>query len=416
MNAARGRDAGPLVIAHVSDLHVSLFGDTFHDRARLVKRSARPADTSPTKYEVYWEEAGWRVLHERGARRGKLALVDPEGFAHPIPGPREAGGAPDPVERAAAKACRLEARRAQTLARGQPSDGALGTLLENTPKNSNVRLLRAAKAVEAGGADVVLVTGDLTDDGDGYELIESAFGKWKEAGRLFAVPGNHDLYLFPLAGSGRPRPTAETKRARWREFAARIGLALDPCGAWTTALAGGDVALVGLDSCARPQRRFFRQNGGIGEAQLAYLRALAKTPAWSRARHRLVALHHHVVPLPHGVGKRPPSEIGMRLDDAQGAAEVFDEIGATLVLHGHRHVSEQRQPAGSNFTILASPSLTLGCRSGDGPSYWRVELGERAHATRVKVPMDAVPQEEDPSDAPPDAEGSASRLPDDGEV
>ena len=50
----------------------------------------------------------------------------------------------------------------------------------------------------------------------------------------------------------------------------------------------------------------------------------------------------------------------MRLDDARSAAEAFDEVGITAVLHGHRHVSEQRQPAGSNFVILASPSLTLG--------------------------------------------------------
>ena len=35
---------------------------------------------------------------------------------------------------------------------------------------------------------------------------------------------------------------------------------------------------------------------------------------------------------------------------------------------------------------------------GDGPSYWRIELGDRAHAQRVKVPMDAVEQEEDPSE------------------
>jgi 3',5'-cyclic-AMP phosphodiesterase len=393
--------AETLVLAHVSDLHTSTFGDTFHDRARVVKRSARPADLTPTKFEVYWEEAGWKVLHERGARRAKIALVDPEGYLHPIPSPREAGGAPDPVERAAGKACRLEARRASTLARAIPSEGAITTLLEHTPKNSNVRLLRAARVVEASDADIVLVTGDITDDGDGYELVESAFARFRNAGRLFAVPGNHDLYLFPLAGSGRPRPSADAKRARWRDFAARIGLDLDKSGAWHSALPGGDAILVGLDSCARPQRRFFRHNGAVGPEQLEYLRALAKTPAWTKARHRLVALHHHVVPLPHGVGKKPPSEIGMRLDDATTVAEVLDEIGATLVLHGHRHVSEQRQPAGSNFTILASPSLTLGCRSGDGPSYWRVELGLHAHATRVKVPMDAVEQEGDPDEVTP---------------
>src|SRR5205085_10759862 len=158
-----------------------------------------------------------------------------------------------------------------------------------------------------------------------------------------------------------------------------------------------DAVFVGLDSCARPQRRFFRHNGGIGPAQLEHLREIGKKPEWLAARHRLVLLHHHVVPLPHGVGRKAPSEIGMRLDDAKSAAEVFDEIGVTAVLHGHRHVSEQRQPAGSNFTILASPSLTLGCRSGDDPSFWRIELGEKMHAERVRVPVEAMEQDDDPS-------------------
>jgi hypothetical protein len=94
----------------------------------------------------------------------------------------------------------------------------------------------------------------------------------------------------------------------------------------------------------------------------------------------------------------------MRLDDARSVAEVFDEVGITAVMHGHRHVSEQRQPAGSNFTILASPSLTLGCRSGDDPSFWRVELDDRMHATRSRVTdVEGMEQDDDPSDGALDA-------------
>ena len=105
-------------------------------------------------------------------------------------------------------------------------------------------------------------------------------------------------------------------------------------------------------------------------------------------------LHHHVVPLPLGVGRRAPSEIGMRLDDGNAAAEVFDQIGVTAVLHGHRHVSEQRRPAGSHFTIFAAPSFTLGCKSGDDPSYWRIELSDHMTAERVYVGTEAIVGEE----------------------
>jgi 3',5'-cyclic AMP phosphodiesterase CpdA len=389
------------VLAHVSDLHVSEFGDTFHDRLRVVKRSANVAPVDASRLEVVWEEAAWRILRERGKRRARLYLVDPHGYVHPIPGLKQSGGLVDPVERAAAKACRLEARRASVLARHVPTAPALRHLFEATPRNSNVRLLRAAAAIEEAGADAVVVTGDLTDDGVGYELVEAAFSRWKDKGMLFAIPGNHDLYLFPLRGSGRPKPTHATKRAAWNAFAERLGLGLHPTGAWWKVLPEARTVLVGLDSCARPQRRFFRQNGGLGKDQLDFLREIGKKPEFQAARHRIALLHHHVVPLPHGVGRRPPSEIGMRLDDARSVAETLDEVGITAVMHGHRHVSEQRQPAGSNFMILASPSLTLGCRSGDDPSFWRVELDARMHASRVHVTtVQGMEQDDDPSEAP----------------
>ncbi len=402
------------VLAHVSDLHVSEFGDTFHDRLRVVKRSAHVAPVDPGKYETVWEEAGWRVVHERGKGQAKIGLVDPHGYVHPIPSVKESAGLLDPVERAAAKACRLEARRASVLARHVPSPAALRHLFDATPRNSNVRLLRAAAAIEEANVDAVIVTGDLTDDGSGFELVEAAFARWSAKGRLFVVPGNHDLYLFPMRGSVRPRPTHASKRAAWQAFAARLGLELHPTGAWWKAVPEADAVFVGLDSCARPQRRFFRHNGGVGPAQLAWLREVGQRAEFKAARHRIVLLHHHVVPLPHGVGRRAPSEIGMRLDDARSAAETFDEVGITAVMHGHRHVSEQRQPAGSNFTILASPSLTLGCRSGDEPSFWRVELDARMHASRVRVPAPGIEQDDDPSESPIESllEGALDRQSD----
>lgn len=389
-------------LAHVSDLHVSTFGDTLHDRGRAVKRTARIADVGEPRFEVCWEEAGWRVVRARKTqRKAEVVLVDPAGYGHPVPSVRESGGLLDPVERAAAKACRLEARCADTLAGAAPGPGALAQMLETTPHNTNLRFLRAARTVVEQNVDAVVVTGDCTDDGDGWQLVESAFADWRDGGRLFPIAGNHDLYLFPVASSVRPRPTHESKRTRWRDVAARAGLALEPCGAWKRVVSEADAIFVGLDSCARKQRAFFRQNGAIGPEQLAWLREVAATPEWKQVRHRVVLCHHHVVPLPVGVGKRAPTEIGMRLDDGRAFADTLAEVGATLVMHGHRHVSERRNPAGYDFELLAAPSLTLGCKSGDAPSFWRVELDTRVHVERVRIPVEALEQENDPGTEPP---------------
>jgi Icc protein len=390
-------------LAHVSDLHISPFGDTLHDRARLIKRSAHVVDTTEGRFETCWEEGGWRVLRERGKKKSEARLVDPQGYSHNIPNAREAGSLLDPVERAAAQACRLEARRSVTLAAAPPSEGALASMLEVTPQNANLRLLRAARVVAEHDIDAVVITGDCTDDGDGWELVEAAFGSWRDRGRLFVIPGNHDLYLFPIASSARPRPTHASKRARWREFATRAGLEIEPCGAWKRVIEQCKAIVVGLDSCARRQRAFFRQNGAIGPEQLGWLRTLAQAREWKQARHRIVLFHHHVLPLPLGIGKRAPTEIGMRLDDGRAFAEALDDVGVTVVMHGHRHISERRHPAGHDFELFAAPSLTLGCKSGDSPSFWRIELDSRVHAERVRIPVEAVEQENDPGTEPPPA-------------
>ena len=384
--------ASPFVIAHISDLHLSTFGDTFHDSARIVKRGRYPIDERVAPHKPRWEQDGWRVLHPKAAIPGKVILVDPQGYRHPVPPQRQMPGL-DATERAATKAIELEARRAQRLARDLPSDQDIARLLESSPINTNIRFLDALRAIDD-GVDQVIITGDITDDGDGWELAESALDRRLGRGRLLAVPGNHDLYTFPFSGSGRPRPTHESKQAGWTAFAGREGIVLEACGAWVQSIPEARAVVVGLNSCAHKQRSLFRQNGGVGQEQLQWLRALASTSSWIKACHRIVAFHHHLVRLPHGVGKRAPTEFGMRLNDAKAVAALLNEIGVTLVLHGHRHISERRQPAGCNFELVAAPSLTLGCRSGDGPSFWRIELGDRVHFERVRIAQDAVKQDD----------------------
>jgi 3',5'-cyclic-AMP phosphodiesterase len=378
----------PFTLAHCSDFHVSTFGDTFHDRAGIVKRGKLPRVALDE--EVLGKTSGFRVLRDR--ETFLPVLVDDEGYAYTQPGGRAAAPSTEALLKLAAH---VHSRRSDVLASALPTDARVERLLSESPANSNLRLLRAVSSLREGDAapDAVFITGDVTDDGLGWELVAKTFEPWARKKMLFVVPGNHDIYTFPMSGSGRPKPTKASKRAAWQSFAHSIGLELDPVGAWFRALPEAHAVFVGLDSCVNGQPAFFRHNGAVGKRQTDYLKSIARSSVWQQATHRIVGLHHHVVPLPPGIGRRASPELGMRLDDSKAVARLFDELGVTLVLHGHRHISEERKPAGSKFRILSAPSLTLGCRSGDGPSYWRVELTSRVHIERTAIEaLDAAPE------------------------
>ncbi|MBL9108360.1 MAG: hypothetical protein JNM74_03785, partial [Myxococcales bacterium] len=114
----------PFVLAHVSDLHVSTFGDTFHDRLRVVARSKNLADADPSRWEPVWRGAGWQVLRRVGKKSKDIQLLDPSGYSHRVPSRKQVDD-PDPVVRAAWLASRLDARRSAVLAESPPSAARL---------------------------------------------------------------------------------------------------------------------------------------------------------------------------------------------------------------------------------------------------------------------------------------------------
>lgn len=373
-------------IAHFSDLHVSTFGETFHDRAHLVERGNQPMELPSNKYTLIWTEHGWRIFSEIGKKpKEKLFLVDPEGYSHAVP-KRTAEGTTR-MEQLVLYAQKTNQRWAKTLAAHLPMPEEAKRLLQATPSNTNLRLILAAQFVPQNEFPLLVLSGDVTDDGDGYELVEAVFAPWIEQGRLLAVPGNHDRFLFPFSGNTRPKPTRESKRQSWQKFAQRLGLDLNESGAWVKEFPEDRCVIVGFDSCATGQRKFFFHSGEIGREQLHFLSGVASTSGWQNALHRIVVMHHHLTTMSFGIGKGGPTDIGMRLDDAAEVARMFNQVGVTLVLHGHRHISETRQPAGSNFQILSAPSFTIGCRSGDDPSFWSIELGTHAHWSRIRISL-----------------------------
>src|SRR5919106_767586 len=166
-------------------------------------------------------------------------------------------------------------------------------------------LLRAAiEEINAAGPDLVVVAGDLTDEGysDQYPLARQELAALA-CRQVVRVPGNHDArnvgYLH----------YEDT-------FGARDSCERLDCG-------GLEVALVAVDS-SKPDldegeigREHYRwiEEGFAGDADL-----------------RVFVCHHHLVPVP-GTGRERNQVL-----DAGDVLALLRQCGVDLVLSGHRHV------------------------------------------------------------------------------
>ena len=193
-----------------------------------------------------------------------------------------------------------------------------------------------ASLIERTAPELIVASGDLTHRGrrEQHERASAFLNRLRRP--VLAVPGNHDIPLWPPMRF--TRTFAEFER-QWRTT--------EPVYRSATVFA------VGVNS-VRPWRH---QSGGVRETQLRRTaELLAEAPAGAL---RVVVLHHHLLGAPWRSRKRPVSRRTHVL-----AALV--DAGAELILAGHIHqavVSERREfeiSTGSEPAVAVSIAPGLG--------------------------------------------------------
>ncbi|MEO1199216.1 MAG: metallophosphoesterase [Pseudomonadota bacterium] len=179
--------------------------------------------------------------------------------------------------------------------------------------------------------DLIAVTGDLVN--------VAASTEWHAArrflehlgppGRVFLVPGNHDVYVSSAV---------DAVRKIWGDYLigdgdrrnplAPAGLANDPHRGFPWLALRGDVALIGCSSAVAT--RAFMATGRLGSGQIERLRnTLIETGA--KGLCRIVLIHHP-----------PLTRLGRprrALDDAEALTDVLTKAGAEAILYGHNHTA-----------------------------------------------------------------------------
>jgi len=351
-------------LLHLSDLHLSRYGESGSWTQR-----EKDDDGRWTALEV-WQR--WQIegLRDKQGRPDKLRLVDPEGVVHRVKS-WPSRKADKVISHLLAIAVERHRTSTERLVQHRPDAEELAAILHMDPRNTNLRALKLVDDVQALSPEIIVITGDITDNGFSYELVLHYLAPWIEAGRLFTVPGNHDTYdMFPRLG--RTARTA-AKTHGYQEFAESIGLAPNAVGSYVRR--GEDVAVVGINSCKMP-RAPLSASGAVSHEQLVWLSQLGHDVAFSDARLRIGLVHHHLLRMPFLVGKRSPLEVGMRMRNSAEVMTVCTDARLSMLLHGHRHHGYVVQLA-DRPTVISSPSSTLGCKSSGRILAWLIDLSLR---------------------------------------
>jgi Icc protein len=203
-----------------------------------------------------------------------------------------------------------------------------------------------ARKIEEEHPDLLVVTGDLTTEGyiPEFELAKSFLDRLDVKDRLI-VPGNHDA-----------------RNMGYAIFEELIGPRF-PC------FRGGGVTVMGLDS-TEPDV----DDGHVGREHYGAIRENFTGP-----NVRILALHHHLIPIP-GTGRERqiPTDAG----DLLG---VCKEVSMDLVLSGHKHLPWTWNLDGCHF-ITAATSTTRRLKGRSRPAMGILEIEDRGLTmTEVKT-------------------------------
>ena len=213
-------------------------------------------------------------------------------------------------------------------------------------------LLQAAIAeINAVNADLVVVAGDLTDDGypDQYPLAKEELSALT-CPEIIRVPGNHDARNV---GYLRYEDTFGARDSRLR-------LELD----------GLEVALVAVDS-SKPDL----DEGEIGREHYGWI----EDGFAGEADLRVFVCHHHLMPIP-GTGRERNQVL-----DAGDVLALLRHLGVDLVLAGHRHVPYVWPVAGM-LLVNSGTVSTLRTRGFPHPAYNLVRIDQGRISVELCLP------------------------------
>lgn len=245
------------------------------------------------------------------------------------------------------------------------------------------RCQQLCRALMEVGVDHVLVTGDITHRGRRRELaaFERVFAPFLRAGTITVIPGNHDRLGDDLGDDLMPGPRVQVAEA-------------------------AGLHVVRVNSTGDHNRSWIAGHGELLDEDLAAVdAALDAAPADKLV---VVAVHHHVIPLPEEhLAEWLSSFLGWPFTaELERGRDLLDRVRGRcgMVLHGHRHI-----PRGVRVQVDDCADAVHVYNAGSSPEIGGARIFEHAGGVLVSEPwwLQAVTEPESATSwaAAPDPHG-----------
>ena len=230
--------------------------------------------------------------------------------------------------------------------------------------------------------DLVLVTGDLTKDGErvSHELVASQLERLTDAGiQVLVVPGNHDINN-PDAKVFDGETATSTDTITRREFAAIYRHAgydtrsrRDPDSLSYCRDVTDNLSILAIDACmdrfntfvSRGDARDHCKTSGHLEPSTQQWLVKQAEQATAAGRRVIAMMHHHLVPHFH---MEETLAAPYMVDDAGQLCQRLIEAGVHVIFTGHLHISDVSQvnlQPGTMVEIATAAAVGYPCQ-------WRV--------------------------------------------
>lgn len=217
-------------------------------------------------------------------------------------------------------------------------------------RESTQLMEQATNEVLSERPQIVLITGDLTKDGEQVSheyLCREYLSRMKNAGiKVYVIPGNHDVdnpHAVEFLGDTTrrvPSPNKEAFAKLYNDYGYGEALTRDTCSLSYVVQLDFSTRLLCLDACGYEQNDYEKNicvtAGRLKQATIRFIEAQA-VEAKKQGQRLLAAMHHGIVEHWKWQGRAMKEYL---IDDWRKQSKLFSKLGIEVVFTGHFHAQD----------------------------------------------------------------------------